>query len=78
MLRSITEIEDEPAMIDSPSIHLEREDIQSGALHERPSPYFGTYLLMRIDNPARGRELLRRLLPVVESSQSMTEHDSGS
>ena len=24
---------------------LELDDIQSGALHERPSPYVGTYLL---------------------------------
>src|SRR3954453_11001571 len=39
---------------------LELDDIQSGALHERPSPYVGTYLLLRIDDPAAGRELVRR------------------
>ena len=27
---------------------LELDDIQSGALHERPSPYVGTYLLLGI------------------------------
>ena len=29
---------------------LELDDIQSGALHERPSPYVGAYLLLRIDD----------------------------
>jgi hypothetical protein len=40
---------------------LELEDIQAGALHERPSPYVGAYLLLRIDDRADGRELVRRL-----------------
>ena len=42
---------------------LELDDIQSGALHERPSPYVGAYLLLRIDDRAAGRELVRRLHP---------------
>src|SRR5512133_407419 len=46
---------------------LELDDIQSGALHERPSPYVGRYLLLRIDDRAAGRELVRRLLPAVDS-----------
>jgi Dyp-type peroxidase family len=49
---------------------LELDDIQIGALHERPSPYVGTYLLLRIDEPAAGRALVRRLLPLVDSSRS--------
>ena len=44
---------------------LELADIQSGALHPRPSPYVGTYLLIRIDDRRAGRELLRRLIPAV-------------
>ena len=40
---------------------LELDDIQAGALYERPSPYVGTYLLLRIDDRADGRELVRRL-----------------
>src|SRR5438552_19148327 len=51
------------------SINLELDDIQSGALHERPSPYGGTYLLLRIDNRAAGRELVRRLLGIVDSAR---------
>ena len=30
-------------------------------MYERPSPYVGTYLLLRIDDRAAGRELVRRL-----------------
>jgi deferrochelatase/peroxidase EfeB len=48
---------------------LELDDIQSGALHQRPSPYVGTYLLLRIDDRAAGRELVRRLHPVVDSGR---------
>jgi Dyp-type peroxidase family len=48
---------------------FELGDIQSGALHERPSPYVGTYLLLRIDDRAAGRELVRRLHPVVDSGR---------
>src|SRR5215210_8046326 len=48
---------------------LELDDIQSGALHERPSPYVGRYLLLRIDDRAAGRELVRRLHRVVDSGR---------
>ena len=51
------------------TVSLELDDIQSGALHERPSPYVGTYLLLRIDDRAAGRELVRRLHPVVDSGR---------
>ena len=41
--------------------HLRRipglDDIQAGALYGRPSPYVGTYLLLRIDDRADGRAL---------------------
>jgi Dyp-type peroxidase family len=50
-------------------IGLELDDIQSGALHERPSPYAGTYLLLRIDDRAAGRELVRRLQHIVDSGR---------
>ena len=48
-------------------VTLELDDIQSGALHERPSPYVGSYLLLRIDDRAAGRELVRRLQAVVDT-----------
>ena len=45
---------------------LDLDDIQAGALFERPSPYVGTYLLLRIDDRADGRELVRRLHRIVQ------------
>jgi deferrochelatase/peroxidase EfeB len=55
------------------STSLELDDIQRGVLHQRPSPYVGTYLLLRIDNPDAGRRLVRRLIPVVEFAQSSSD-----
>ena len=51
---------------------LELDDIQAGALFERPSPYVGTYLLLRIDDRADGRELVRRLHRLVNPARSAT------
>ncbi len=49
---------------------LELDDIQAGALFERPSPYVGTYLLLRIDDRRDGRELVGRLHRIVNSAAS--------
>lgn len=54
---------------------LELDDIQSGALHERPSPYVGTYLLLRIDDRNAGRQLVHRLLPVIDSARPTPDPD---
>jgi Dyp-type peroxidase family len=51
------------------TVSLDLDDIQGGVLHPRPSPYVGTYLLLRIDDRRAGRELARRLHPVVAASQ---------
>jgi len=65
-------------MADTDSVVLELDDIQSGALHERPSPYVGTYLLLRIDDRADGRELVRRLTGLVDSGRPTPDpvHDA--
>ena len=55
------------------SLSLELHDIQGGVLHQRPSPYVGTYLLLRIDDRRAGRELIRRLLPVVGSASAPSD-----
>jgi Dyp-type peroxidase family len=47
---------------------LELDDIQSGVLRPRPTPYVATYVLFRIDKPEAGRELMRRLSVVVTSA----------
>ena len=47
---------------------LELEDIQSGVLRPRPAPYAAAYILFRIDEAKAGRELMRRIRPVVASA----------
>lgn len=59
--------------VDTDARTLELEDIQNGALHPRPSPYFAVYILLRIDVPAAGRELLRRLQPRLASATHPTD-----
>ncbi len=53
---------------------LELDDIQGIILRERPVPYFGAYLLLRIDNPVDGCSLLRRLAPRVASGINWQDH----
>jgi Dyp-type peroxidase family len=48
--------------------NLEFDDIQGPVLRNRPLPYFGAYLLLRIDNPTHGREMLGRLAPRVATA----------
>lgn len=55
------------------SVTLELDDIQSGALHERPSPYVGAYLMLRIDDRADGRELVRRLTALVDAGPQSSD-----
>jgi len=47
---------------------MDLDDIQSGVLRPRPSPYAATYLLFRIDDRRSGRELVGRLAAVVASA----------
>ncbi|MFG2424468.1 Dyp-type peroxidase [Streptomyces sp. NPDC048448] len=49
---------------------LELDDIQAAALQPRPTPYAGFYLALRVDDRRQGRELLRRLTPVLDSVAS--------
>ena len=55
------------------STSLELGDIQRGVLHQRPSPYVGTYLLLRIDSREAGRKLVQRLCPVIESAEASSD-----
>ncbi len=47
---------------------LELDDIQSGVLRPRPTPYAATYVLFRIDDRNAGCELMRRMRSVVASA----------
>src|SRR3954471_24378881 len=48
--------------------HLELDDIQSGVLRPRPTPYAATYIAFRIDDRKTGRELMQRVSKVVTSA----------
>jgi Dyp-type peroxidase family len=47
------------------AITLDVSDIQATVLRPRPSPYRGEYVVLRIDDAAQGREMLRRIIPYV-------------
>src|SRR4029077_19503155 len=49
---------------------LDLHEIQATVLRQRPAPYFGTHVLLRIDDTRAGRELLRRLTPHIDSATS--------
>lgn len=50
------------------NVPLELDDIQSGVLRPRPTPYAATYITLRIDDRNAGRELMRRVNAVVTSA----------
>jgi Dyp-type peroxidase family len=50
------------------SVKLELDDIQSGVLRPRPTPYVSTYIALRIDDAKAGRELMGRVSKVVTSA----------
>ena len=52
------------------TVPLELDDIQAGALEPRPVPYAGIYQILRVDDRQAGRELLRRLIPYLDSVAS--------
>ncbi|WP_265090227.1 Dyp-type peroxidase [Psychrobacter frigidicola] len=50
-------------------VTMQLEDIQSIILHERPVPYFGTLVALRINNPQIGRQMIAKVLPDVTGSK---------
>jgi len=55
-------------MVATPDTTVDLSDVQSGVLRPRPSPYAGTYLLLRIDDRHDGRTLLGRLSESISSA----------
>jgi Dyp-type peroxidase family len=49
----------------APTVDL--SEIQATILRPRPAPYFGTHVLLRVNNAQAGRAFLRRLTPHVDS-----------
>jgi deferrochelatase/peroxidase EfeB len=52
----------------APESMLDLHEIQATVLRPRPAPYFGTHVLLRIDDAQAGRRLLRRLTPHIASA----------
>ena len=48
---------------------LKISDIQATVLRPRPSPYKGEYVVLRIDEAAQGREMLRRIIPYIAPAE---------
>ncbi|MET4482151.1 Dyp-type peroxidase [Bradyrhizobium sp. F1.13.3] len=63
---SVTEVAGEKRSTHSPTLEL--HEIQATVLRPRPAPYFGTHVLLRIDDAQAGRAFLRRLTPYVDSA----------
>src|SRR5262245_7403756 len=55
-----------PGSTHTPTLDL--TEIQATVLRQRPAPYFGSNVLLRIDEPQSGRKLLRRLTPHIDSA----------
>ena len=49
---------------------LDLQEIQATVLRQRPAPYVGTYVLMRVDDAQAGRAFLRRLTPHIASAEN--------
>jgi Dyp-type peroxidase family len=47
---------------------LELHEIQATVLRPRPAPYFGTHVLLRVDDARAGRAFLGRLAPHIDSA----------
>jgi Dyp-type peroxidase family len=47
---------------------LDLHEIQATVLRQRPAPYFGSHVLLRVDDAEAGRAFLRRLIPHVDSA----------
>ena len=60
-------------MTEKQSAVLEFDDIQGPVLLPRPFPYYGAYFIVRIDDPARGRQMLGRLAPKVTSAADQAQ-----
>jgi Dyp-type peroxidase family len=50
------------------SVTVELDEIQATVLRYRPEPYYGTHVMLHVEDARAGRELLRRLAPHVDSA----------
>src|ERR1700731_1394720 len=65
-MSSVQEPASENLSTQAPALDL--HEIQATVLRPRPAPYFGSHILLRIDDAQAGRAFLRRLTPYVDSA----------
>ena len=65
-MSSVKESVENNSSTHAPSLDL--TEIQATILRPRPAPYFGTHVLLRVNNAQAGRAFLRRLTPHVDSA----------
>ena len=56
---------------------LELQEIQATVLRQRPAPYFGTHIFLRVDDARVGRAFLRRLTPHEIRCAALDPSDEG-
>ena len=56
-------------------VAVELDDIQATVLRYRPEPYFGTHVMLQVDDAGVGRAFLRRLAPHVDSAANWWQAD---
>src|SRR4029453_13847998 len=49
-------------------VTVELDEIQATVLRSRPEPYYGTHVMLRIDDRRAGRDFVRRLAPHIDSA----------
>src|SRR5512132_1926903 len=49
-------------------VALELDDIQATVLRYRPEPYYGSHVMLHVDEARAGRGFLRRLAPHIDSA----------
>src|SRR5215470_9115820 len=49
-------------------VTVDLDEIQATVLRYRPEPYYGTHIMLHVDDARAGREFLRRLAPHIDSA----------
>jgi Dyp-type peroxidase family len=52
------------------SVQIDLDDIQAIILRKRPIPYFGTNVMLHIEDARAGKDMIRKLLPLIPSAEN--------
>src|SRR5215831_10111314 len=56
-------------------VSVELDDIQATVLRYRPEPYYGTHVMLHVDDARAGREFLRHVAPHIDSAADWWQAD---